>query len=99
MPNFTLGRFSFHRQIYFLAFSDCLPVEKKTGQSVRFRVLSLEVVASVPKFALFFWSKFIKHLPKFVKLGSWYFLIGGPLAFRLFKPIVNDDYHQEHKEF
>jgi len=27
------------------------------------------------------------------------FLIGGPLAFRLFKPIVNDDYHQEHKEF
>jgi len=44
-------------------------------------------------------SKFVKHLPKFVKLWTWYFLIGGPLAFRLFKPIVNDDYHQEHKEF
>jgi len=57
--------------------------------------LSLEVVASVPK--LVFVSKFVKHLPKFVKLG--YFLIEGSPAFRLFKPIVNDDYHQEHKEF
>jgi len=99
MPNFTLGRFSFHRQIYFLAFSDGLSVEKKTVQSSRFRVLSLEVVASVPKFVFFLCpnlSNIYQNLSNSVTVN---FLIGGPLAFRLFKPIVNDDYHQEHKEF
>ena len=97
MPNFTLGRFSFHRQIYFLAFSDCLPVEKKTGQSGRFRVLSLEVVASVPKSVFCLFVQICQTSTKICQTR--YFLIGGPLAFRLFKPIVNDDYHQEHKEF
>jgi len=72
---------------------------KKTVQSSWFRVLSLEVVASVPKFAFFLClnlSNIYQNLSNSVTVN---FLIGGPLAFRLFKPIVNDDYHQEHKEF
>lgn len=70
--------------------------EKITCRSSRLRVLSLEVVASVPKFA---WGpnllKIYQNLSNSVVFRS---VVHHPFLC-LFKPIVNDDYHQEHKEF
>ena len=51
---------------------------------------SLEVVDSVPEFV--FVAKFVK---KHLKICRRYILTRVPLAFRLFKPIVNDDNHPE----
>ena len=50
---------------------------------------SLEVVDSVPEFV--FVAKFVKKHLKICR----YILTRVPLAFRLFKPIVNDDNHPE----
>lgn len=99
MPNFTLGRFSFHRQIYFLAFSDGLSVEKKNCPAhpvQSFVTRSGRIGAQIFFFLCPNLSNIYQNLSNSVTVN---FLIGGPLAFRLFKPIVNDDYHQEHKEF
>ena len=75
-----------------LAFSDCLLVEKITGRSSRLRVLSLEVVASVLKFA---------RGPNLLKIYQNLFS-GSPFHFFVFSNqlwttvIIK---YQEHKEF
>ena len=75
-----------------LAFSDCLLVEKITGRGSRLRVLSLEVVASVLKFA---WG------PNLLKIYQNLFS-GSPFHFFVFSNqlwttvIIK---YQEHKEF
>jgi len=72
-----------------LAFSDLFAGGKKMARASSCG-FSLEVVDSAPEFV--FVAKFVK---KHLKICRRYILTRVPLAFRLFKPIVNDDNHPE----